>query len=92
MNVLVMWPTMRDAIDVLIKARLSDKEKNSRFEPDSTATRLNNFCLPRILSNFDFGMLSNIETKQAIEAQAIEYRSEVNVEVKPSTDTITDET
>ena len=44
MNVLVMWPTMRYAIDVLMKARLSDEEKNSRFEPDSTATRLRNIC------------------------------------------------
>ena len=26
MNVLVMWSTMSDAIDVLMKARLSDKE------------------------------------------------------------------
>ena len=72
MNVLVIWPTMKDAIDVLMKARFGGKEKNSRFEPDSNATRLNNICLPRILSNFDFGRLSNVDTKHANEVQAIE--------------------
>ena len=61
MDVLVMWPTMRDAIDVLMKARLGDKERNSGFKSDSTATRLNNVCRPRILSNFDFGMLSMLK-------------------------------
>ena len=91
MNLLVMWPTMRDAIHVLIKARLSDEKKNSRFEPDSTATRLNNICLPRILSNFDFGMLSNVDTKHTNEVQAIEYHTEMNVAVEPSSDTKTAE-
>ena len=43
MNVLVMWPTMRDAIDVLMKARIGDNERNPRFKSDSTATRQTTF-------------------------------------------------
>ena len=68
-NVLVILAKMRDVIDVLMKARLSDKEKNSRYKSDSIATRLNNVCLPRILSNFDFGILNNVETKPSIVVQ-----------------------
>jgi hypothetical protein len=42
MNVLVMWPTMKNAIDVLMKARIGEEDNDSRFKSDSTATRLNN--------------------------------------------------
>ena len=42
MNVLVLWPTMRNAFDVLLKARLQSKNANPKFEADTQATRLNN--------------------------------------------------
>ena len=60
---------------------------NSRFKSDSTATRLNNVCLPRILSNFDFGMITNGGTKRAMEVQAIEPHNVSKDEVESFRDT-----
>ena len=44
---------MKDAIDVLMKARPKVEESGPMFVPNSKATRLNNICLPKIASNFD---------------------------------------
>ena len=52
MNVLMLWPTIREAIEVLMRAN-TVKDKIVLFDPDSRTTRLNNACLPRILSDFD---------------------------------------
>ena len=54
MNVLVLWPKKRNAIDVLLKVRLQSKNADPKFEADTQATRLNNICLPRILTDFAF--------------------------------------
>ena len=74
MNVLVLWPTMRNAIEVLLKARLQSANVDPKFESDTQATRLNNICLPRIMSDFD---LDRFSMKEPV--KAIEYPNESNV-------------
>ena len=44
---------MKDAIDVLMKARPKVEESVPMFGPNSRATRLSNIYLPQIASNFD---------------------------------------
>ena len=67
MNVLVLWPTMRDAIEVLLKARQHNSNDNRKFESDSKATRLNNICLPRILADFNIDSFNSKDQLTAIE-------------------------
>ena len=74
MNVLVLWPKMRNAIDVLLKVRLQSKNADPKFETDNQAKRLNNICLPRILTDFNVDLFS---TKEPL--NAIEYQNESNV-------------
>ena len=69
MNVLVLWSTMRNAIDVLLKARLQSKNADPKFEADTQATRLNNICLPRVLTDFNVDLFSTREPLKAIEYQ-----------------------
>ena len=82
MNVLVFWPTMRNAIEVLLKARLQSTNVDPKFESDTQATRLNNICLPRILSDFDVGRFSMKEPFKAIEYP---NKSNVNTITEPQT-------
>ena len=44
---------MKDAIDVLMKARFELEDNDPMFVHNSSAKRLNIICLPKIASNFD---------------------------------------
>ena len=50
---MVLRPNLKDAIDVLMKARPEVKDNGLMFVPNSSEIRLNNICLPKIASNFD---------------------------------------
>ena len=67
MNALVLWPTMRDAIEVLLKARQHNSNDDRKFESDSKATRLNNICLTRILADFNIDRFKSKDQLKAIE-------------------------
>ena len=65
---------MKNANDFLMKAKLADKQQNSRFKSDSTVNRLINVCLQVLCQTS--GMIKNGEIKTTSVIQSLEYHSE----------------
>ena len=82
MNVLVLWPTMKDAIDVLMKARPEVEDSGQMFVPKSSATRLNNICLPKIASNFDIKSIKYPTVEKIQELSLPQANDTINQEVE----------